>query len=178
VVLAVCPDVLDRVQFRCIGWQILHLQSAFLVADELLSETAPMARKPVPNHQDVALDVTEQVFQKLDNLFGLDGALDLEIEIPVGQTGDHRKSFPVEMKLEDGRLAARRPGAPPMGPLAQTAFVDEDNGAAFFFSFFLISGQRRCCQSSIRTSFRSNARPTGCCTLQFSCRRTRHTCPG
>lgn len=179
MVLAVRPDILDRVQFRRIRRQVLHLQAAFLVADELLGETAAMARKPIPNQQDVALDVAEQVFQKLDNLFGLDGAFeDLKVEVPLGQTRDYRKRLPVEVKLEDGRLAAWRPGAPAVGPLAQTTFVDEDDGSAFFLSFFLISGQRRRCQSSIRASFRSRARPTGCCMLQFNCRRMRHTCPG
>jgi len=49
---------------------------------------------------------------------------------------------------------------------------------ALFLGFFLISGQRRCCQSSMRASFRPSARPTGCCTLHRSCRRMRQTCPG
>ena len=177
--LAVCPDIFDRVQFWRVRWQVLRRQAAFLILDELLGDPTAMARKAVPNQQDVTLDVTEQVFQELDNLFGLDGAFeDLEVEVPVCQAGDYRKSFPVEMKLEDGSLAARCPSAPPMGPLAQTTFVDEDDGSPFFLSFFLMSGQRRCCQSSIRASFRSNARPTGCCTLQLSCRRMRQTCPG
>ena len=85
MVLAVRPDILDRVQFRRIGWQVLHLEAAFLVADELLGEAAAMTWKPVPNQQDVALDVTEQVFEKLNNLFGLNGAFeDLKVEVPLG----------------------------------------------------------------------------------------------
>src|SRR5262245_31991837 len=47
-------------------------------------------------------------------------------------------------------LPARRPGAPPVGPLTQTAFVNEDDCPALFLGFFLISGQRRCCQSDPR----------------------------
>jgi len=33
------------------------------------------------------------------------------------------------MELEDWRLPTRRPGASPVGPLAQTAFVDEPRSA-------------------------------------------------
>src|SRR4051794_6156606 len=84
----------------------------------------------------------------------------------------------VEVKLEDRCLPARRPGAPPMRPLAQAAFVYEDDGAAFFLGFYLISGQRLRFHSSIKPSLRSRARPTGCCTLPFNCRRMRQTCPG
>ena len=125
------------------------------------------------------MDVAEQVFEELDDLFGLDGLFEeLKVEIPDGDAGDDGQGFPVDVELEDRRLPARRPSAPPMRPLAQTAFVDEDDRPALFLGFFLISGQRRCCQSSIRASFRSKARPTGCCTLHRNCRRMRQTCPG
>src|SRR3982750_4498313 len=78
-------------------------------------------------------------FKKLDDLLGLNCLLeDLKVEVPDGDTGDDRERFPVEVKLEDRCLPARRPGAPPMRPLAQTAFVYEDDGAAFFLGFFLI----------------------------------------
>ena len=44
-------------------------------------------------------------------------------------------------------LPARRPRAPPMRPLAEAAFVYEDDRSALFLSFFLISGQRLCFHS-------------------------------
>ena len=173
------PDVLDRIQFGGVGWQILDCQTAFLVADELLGDLTAVGREPVPNQQKVALDIAQQVFKKLDDLFGLDGFFeDLKVEVPDGDSGDDRQGFPVEVELENGCLPARRPGAPPMRPLAQPAFVDEDDDAALFLGFFLISGQRLRFHLSIKASSRSRARPTGCCTLQFNCRRIRQTCPG
>jgi hypothetical protein len=177
--LAVRPDVLHRVQLRGIGRQIFELQATFLVADESLGGQTPVGRKPVPDQQDVAIDVAEQVFQKLNNLLGLNGLFeDLKVEVPEGDAGDDRQCFPVEVKLQDRRLPAWCPGASPMRPLAQSAFVGEDDRAALFLSFFLISGQRLCFHSSIPVSFRSKARPTGCCTLQCNWRRMRQTCPG
>ena len=150
-----------------------------MIADKLLGDFATVGRQPIPNQQDVALDATEQVLEKLDDLFGPDGALeDLEIEVPDGDPGDDRNGLPVEMELQYWRLPAWRPRAPPMRSLAQAAFIYKYDCPAFFLSFFLISGQRWCFHSSIRASSRSSARPTGCCALQFNCRRMRQTCPG
>ena len=173
------PDVLHRVQFRRVGRQVLGFQAAFLITDELLRDFAAVARKPIPNQQDVAIDVPEQVFEELNDLIGVDGLLEnLKVKLPDGDAGNDRQGFPVEMELEDGRLPTRGPRAPPMRPLAEAAFVYEDDSSALCLSFFLISGQRLCFHWSIRASFRSRARPTGCCTLQFNCRRMRQTCPG
>ena len=119
------------------------------------------------------------MFKKLNDLLGLDRFFeDLKVEVPDGDAGDDRERFPVEVKLEDRCLSARRPGASAMRPLAQTTFVEEDNRPALVLGFFLISGQRLRFHSSIKPSLRSRARPTGCCTLQFNCRRIRQTCPG
>ena len=57
--LAVRPDVFDWVQFRRVGRQVLHGQSAFLVSDELLGDQAAVRREAVPNQQDVAGDEAE-----------------------------------------------------------------------------------------------------------------------
>jgi hypothetical protein len=80
-------------------------------------------REPVPNQQDVAGDVAEQVFEKLDDLFGLDGAFeDLKVEVPEGDASNHRQGLPVEMELQDWRLPARRPRAPPAGASGSDRF--------------------------------------------------------
>lgn len=179
MVLAVGPDVLHWVQFRRVGWQVLHLQTAFLIADKSLRDQAAVGRKAVPNQQNVAIDIAEQVLEELNDLLGLDRLFeDLKVEVPEGNAGDYRKGLPVEVELENRRLPSRRPRAPPMRPLAQAAFVYEDDCPALFLGFFLISGHRFCFQSAIKASFRSNARPTGCCTLHLNCRRMRQTCPG
>ena len=89
--LAVCPDIFHRVQFRRVGRQVLCIQTTVLVADELLGDPAAVGRKPIPNQQNVAIDVAEQVLDELDNLLGLDGLLeDLKVEVPSGQPGDDR----------------------------------------------------------------------------------------
>ena len=85
------PDVLHGIQFGGVGWQILDGQAAFLAADELLGDVTAMSREPIPNQQHVALDIAQQVFQKFDDLFGLDGLFeDLKVEVPDGDSGDDR----------------------------------------------------------------------------------------
>jgi hypothetical protein len=50
-----------------------------------------MGREPVPNQQNVALDIAQQVFKKLDDLFRPDGFFeDLKVKVPDGNSGDDR----------------------------------------------------------------------------------------
>jgi hypothetical protein len=57
-------------------------------------------------------------------------------DFPVGAR--YRQLLSVEAVLEDRRLAFGRPGLDPRGSLAQSAFVDEDDGAAFAPALFLV----------------------------------------
>jgi hypothetical protein len=56
VVLAMCPDVRRWVYFRRVGMQVLCIQPAFRIPDELMREFAFVSWKPIPDQQDVALD--------------------------------------------------------------------------------------------------------------------------
>src|SRR3984957_6659456 len=128
-----CPDVLHGIQFGRISREVFRLQAAFLVSDELLRDFATVAREPIPNQQDVAINVAEQMFEEFDDLLGLDGLFEhLKVEIPERDAGDHRQGLPVEVELEYGRLPSRRPGAPPVRPLAKATLVYEDDRPALF----------------------------------------------
>lgn len=90
MLLTVRPNVFHRIQFRCVGRQVLHFQTAVLVTNELRGDCAFVSRKPIPNQQNVSFDVAEQVFEKLDDLLGPNGLLeDLEVEVPDGEAGDN-----------------------------------------------------------------------------------------
>jgi hypothetical protein len=66
-----------------------------LVADKLLCDLAAVGRKPIPNQQDVAIDIAEQVFEELDDLLGLDRLFeDLKVEVPEGDAGGACSSAP------------------------------------------------------------------------------------
>jgi hypothetical protein len=102
---------------------------------------------------------------------------DLEVEVPDCHPGGDGNGLPVEVVLEDRGLPPRSPGTTPVWPLAQPAFVDEDNGAPFFSGFFLIAGQVLRFHSPMASSLRSSARPTGRWGLQPSWRSSFQTCP-
>jgi len=106
--------------------------------------------------------VTQQRFQEGNDLGTFDGSsVDLKIEVPESDSGNHRKAFPTESLLDDWGLAAWRPRAHPVRARTQAAFVEEDDGASFACGFFLRRGQRSRFQCAIFGSSRSKARREG-----------------
>src|SRR5206468_3155560 len=115
--------------------------------------------------------------EKLDDLRTTDRSWkQSEVEVPPGHARHRRQRLPVKVILQHRRLSAWRPGTAAVRALAQSALVDEDDGAPLFAGFFLISGQRFCFHSRIFSSSRSSARPTGRWQLQPNCRRMRQAC--
>src|ERR1700722_16023527 len=97
-----------------------------------------------------------------DRLFLADGFVeDLEVEVPDCHPGGNGNGLPVEVVLEDQGLPPRSPGATPVWPLAEPAFVDKDDRTPFFLSFFLIPGQVLRFHSPMAFSLRSRPRPPG-----------------
>lgn len=83
-----------------------------------------------------------QSFEELDVLLLLDRPLvQTEQAVRARQASDDGDVGPVEVELDDRRLALGRPGANPRGPLAQARLVDEDNQPALALGFFLSAGQ-------------------------------------
>src|SRR5258708_6491359 len=138
-----------------------------------------MSARAVPNHQQLAIQMTQEMFEKVNDLGAADGAWEQpEVKVPPGYAGHGRQSFPIEVILQHRSLSSRGPSSATMRSLAQSAFVDEDDDEPLFLGFFLISGQRLRFHCAMARSSRSMARPVGRWGLQPSCRSRRHTCPG
>ena len=130
----------------------------------------------IPDYQQSARQMTQQMGKEVHHLRGADGSLvKPEIEVPPSDASEGRKHLPVEMILQPWGLSARGPRAHPMGPLAQPTFVDEDDGAPLAERFFLSRGQRTRFQYRMASSSRSIARPVGRWQLQPSWRKMRQT---
>ena len=175
----VSPDVFDRVQFRRVAGEVLHPQALTLLSDEIAGDLAAMGGEPIPDEQQRSGNVTEQRLKKVDYLGALDAAfVQPKIEVIERDSRRRREGLPIEVVLQNGSLAAWRPGAHPVRPLAYPAFVDEDDRAPFFLGFFLMAGHSTCRQRRMASSFRSRARPTGRWQLQPRSSRIFHTWPG
>src|SRR6202035_2412008 len=121
-----------------------------------------MTRQAVPNDQQLARQVAQQMLEELDHLRTFDGAgKESKVKVPPGHPRHRRQSFPVEVVLQHRGLSPRRPSAAAMGPLAEPALVDENYDPALIFGLFFNSGQRSCFQRWMAFSSRSRARPAG-----------------
>ena len=81
----------------------------------------------VPDDEQLALYVTLEVFQEIDDLLGLDRTgVEAKVKVPPRQSGNGRELLPIEVELQNRRLAFGTPCAYTVWLLAQAAFVDED----------------------------------------------------
>ena len=150
-----------------------------MLAHELPDRPAAMRGQSVPDDQQLARKMTQQMREKLDDLRAADGSWKQpEIEVPPSDSRHHRKCLPREVVLQHRCLSFRCPGACAVRALAQSAFVGEDDGTPFFSGFFLIPGQRFRFHARMLVSSRSRARPTGRWQLHPSRRRIRQACEG
>jgi hypothetical protein len=102
-----------------------------------LTTRAPVRRQPVPQHQQLAAQMAQQMAAEVDHLSAADRlGIEAEVEVPPGDSGGGRDNLPIEVILQHRRLPTWRPGAHPVGPLAQSALVDEDDGTSLLEGFF------------------------------------------
>ena len=107
MLLPVGPDVLDRVQFRRIGGEVLDPQSLALPGNKIASELVFVGGPAVPDDPQRSWNVAQQRLQKVHPLRALDRALlQSEIEVKERDSGGRRDRVPVEVVLQNGGLAA------------------------------------------------------------------------
>src|SRR5579859_964017 len=160
--LHVAPDVLGRVEFGRVGGQSLQDEVPVERFNVVLDEAAAVRRQAIPDDEQLAANLLGQRLQEFDELRAADRAgMQAEIEVPETDAGNDGELLPVEAVLQDRSLALGRPGLDPRGSLAQSAFVDEDNGAPFAAGLFFSAGQRLLRHCLIAASSRWIARPAG-----------------
>src|ERR1700694_5114621 len=97
-----------------------------------------MTGQAVPDDQQLARQMTHQMFEELDHLRTFDSAgKEPKVKIPPRYPRHRRQGFPAEVVLQHRGVSPRRPGAAAMGPLAEPALVDENYDPALFLAFFL-----------------------------------------
>jgi hypothetical protein len=143
MLLQMPPDVLRRVEFRSVGWQVLQLDRPLEALHVVAHKLTAVSRQAVPDHQHLAPDLPTQGVEKLNELRALDcSRKESEVEALESDASDRRELVPVEMVLQNRSVAARGPTANLSRSFAQSRFVDEDDDSALFSGVFFYCGQR------------------------------------
>jgi hypothetical protein len=100
MLLPVSPEVLHGVKFRGIGRKTFHPDFAMQTFQIRSNRLATMGSYAVPDDEQLAFDVTLQVLQEINHLFGLDRTgVKAKVKVPPRQSGDGRELLPVEVEL-------------------------------------------------------------------------------
>jgi len=138
----VSPDVLDRVQFRCIGRKVFHMNMSLQAVDVVSHQGTAVRRQAIPNQHQRVVDVPYQGRQEVYHLRRFHGScIKPEVEVQRRQPSYCGKALPIEIVFQYRGLSPWCPGATTVRALAQSTLVDEDDRAPFLVGFFLILGQ-------------------------------------
>jgi hypothetical protein len=173
--LEVVPDALVRVEVRGIAGELLEADAAgAALSQEVLDRLAAMDRRAVPNDQQLAGDVAQQMLEEAHDIRARVGVILHEHEQPSGwrDAADDRQVVATQREAEDWRLPARGVGPDRAREQIEARFVDPDDGPSLLVSPFFRAGQRSVRHASITASFRWLARAIGFCTLQPAARRS------
>jgi hypothetical protein len=180
-VLEIVPDTLVRIQIRGVARQLLQLEARRrALCQEVLDGPRAMDRRPIPDHEQLARNLAQQVLQELDDLGAPERPLaDLEEEPSiVGQAADDREMIAGTGHPENRRLPPRGVGAHQARQQIEARFVYPDNGTPLALGFAKRAGQRSVHHSRMAASLRWVARRSGFWTLQPTSRRSRLICAG
>jgi hypothetical protein len=133
------------------------------VGQKVLDHTAAMHRSPIPDDDQRAGHLTEQVLQKGHDRHGIDGlilAVNIQLAL-LGDGTDRREVIPRPPLPQDGRMAYRGRGPDDTGPGRAARFVDEQDVWPLRLRHLWIAGQVSSRQRVIAASCRWRARRAG-----------------
>jgi hypothetical protein len=174
-VLEIVPDALVWIEVWSVARKLLQADAlGAAVCQEVLDRLATVDRRAVPDDQELAGDVAQQMLEEADDVRALVGVLLHVHQQPAvrGDAADDGQVVAAQGEVEDRRLAARGVGPDGAGEEVEARFVDPDDGPPFLVGPLFRAGQRSVRQASIAASFRWLARRTGFWTLQPAARRS------
>jgi hypothetical protein len=173
--LEIVPDPFVRVEVRSVPGERLQADAAgTALGQEVLDRLATVDRCAVPDDQQLARDVAEQMLEEADDVRALIRLLLHEHQQPTsrGDATDNRQMIPAQRQSEDGCLATWSVGSDGTGEQIEARLVDPDDGSSLLVGPLFRAGQRSVRQASIAASLRWLARVMGFCTLQPAARRS------
>lgn len=176
--LQIVPDTFIGVKIRGIARQLFQANPpGTTVGQELLDGLATVDGRAIPDHQQLARDVTQQVLQKANHIRATISTLLYHQQQGTvqGDAADGRYVVPGQGHSQDGGLTAGSVGAYHAGQEVEARFVYPDDGSMLFVCPFFSAGQRSAYQAAIAASSLWLARRIGFCTLQPIAFRSRQT---
>jgi hypothetical protein len=173
--LEVAPDALVRVEVRRVAGELLQADAVgAALGQKVLDGLAAMDRRAIPDHQELAGDMAQQVLEEAHDIRALVGVVLHEHQQAAlgGDPADDRQMVATEGQAEDRRLPARGVGPDGAREEVEARFVNPDDGSPLLVSPFFRAGQRSARHSSIAASLRWVARVIGFCTLHPAARRS------
>lgn len=177
----VVPDALIGIQIRRVAWQDLKLEACRATGrQERLHRLAMMDGSTVPDHQQLARDVTQQVLQEPNHLRTPNRTLvdHQEQAVVQGDAADDRQVVAGQRHAQDGRLRPWRVAADHRRQQIEAGLVYPDDALTGALRPLLSAGQRLAYQAAMAASSRWVARTTGFWGLQPIARKRRLTCDG
>lgn len=167
-VLGQAPHAFVRVELGRIGREVFEVQ-AREPATEVADRIALVNPALVPEHDDMAAEVVQELAEELERVRVREVLLDEEAPVeaePLAHrthrdAGDHRDLIPLITMADDRRLAAGRPCLVDARDQQEPRLVDEDEMGAQPPGVFFTRGHATRFQCSIAASSRSNARVSG-----------------
>lgn len=173
--LEVVPAALIRVEVRGLAGELLQADAVgTALGQEVLDRLAAMDRRAIPDDQELAGDVAQQMRQETHDVRAFVGALldQHEESSRWRDAADDRQVISGQGQPEDGGLPTGSVGPDRTGEQVEARFVDPDDGPPLLVRPFFRAGHRSVRQASIAASVRWLARSIGFCTLQPAARRS------
>ena len=137
-VLEIVPDPFIRVQFRGVAGELLKVQPRRSpLSQEVAHRLRAVDRGAIPDDQQLARDLAEQMVEKADDIRAPERAL-LHLEQQasrVGEPADHGPMVMGERRVQQRRLAPRGVGADDAGQRVEGGLVYPDERSLLALRF-------------------------------------------
>lgn len=179
--LEVAPDPFIGIEVWGVGGQGFEMEAGgSALSQEVLDRLTPMDRGAVPDDQELAREVTQEMAEEADHRRTFEGAgADLKEQAALrGEGADHREMVTGEGDGQGRGLPLGGVGSDPGRQEIEAGFIRPDDGSLFFSGLCLRVGHVSASQVSTWTGSRWVALTSGCWTLQPRAWRRRLTWVG
>lgn len=138
-VLQILPDALSWVQIGRVAGQTLQMNVlGSALRQEVFDHLPMMGGQAIPDDEQLALDVAQQVTQETDDIRTFESVvLNHDVQVTTRRNGtDDREVIPTQRKTQDGRLPSGRVSAHSGRQQVEARFIDKYYGSPLICGFF------------------------------------------